>query len=162
MIETTRLRLRPLALDDAPFILRLVTQDSWLRFIGDKHVHDIVSAERYLRDGPMAMQSRSGFALQHVALASDGAPIGVCGILKRDTLPDPDLGFALLDEYAGHGYAEEAARAVLQDAEARLGIRTMLAIATPDNARSAALLARLGFRTEGPIENGALTLFARP
>lgn len=161
MIETDRLFLRPLALDDAPFILRLVTQDSWLRFIGDKKVHDLASAERYLREGPMAMQARYGFALQHVSLRNDATPIGVCGILKRDALPDPDLGFALLDEHAGHGYAAEAARAVIDDAEARLGVTTLLAIAQPDNARSVALLAKLGFRHEGPFEDGTLALFAR-
>jgi len=162
MLDTARLILRPLTLADAPFILRLVTQASWRQFIGDKGVHDVDSAERYLREGPMAMQTQHGFALQLVALRAGGTPIGVCGLLKRDSLPDPDLGFALLDEYAGHGYAFEAARAVIDDAETRLGVGRLLAIATPDNARSAALLARLGFRTEGQIDNGALTLFARP
>lgn len=160
-LTTDRLVLRPLALEDAPFVLRLVTQDSWLRFIGDKHVHDIDSAQRYLREGPMAMQARYGFALQHVSRKDDGTPIGVCGILKRDALPDPDLGFALLDEHAGHGYAFEAARAVIDDAETRLGVMTLLAIAQPDNARSLALLSKLGFQREGSFEDGALALFAR-
>ena len=162
MIETTRLILRPLALADAPFILRLVTQASWLHFIGDKGVHDIPSAERYLLDGPMAMQARLGFALQLVALRAlkdADTPIGVCGLLKRDSLPDPDLGFALLDEYAGRGYAFEAASAIVDDARSRLGLRRLLAIATPDNERSAALLARLGFVPDGTIDSGALRLF---
>ena len=162
MIETARLVLRPLTLADAPFVLRLVTQASWLQFIGDKGVHDIPSAERYLLDGPIAMQAQHGFALQLVTLRDGGTPIGLCGLLKRDSLPDPDLGFALLDEYAGHGYAFEAASAIVDDAGSRLGLRRLLAIATPDNTRSAALLGRLGFRTEGRMENGALTLFARP
>ena len=157
MIETARLILRPLGFADAPFILRLVTQKSWLHFIGDKGVHDISSAERYLLEGPMAMQAQHGFALQLVALRDGGTPIGLCGLLKRDSLPDPDLGFALLDEYSGRGYAFEAASAIVDDARSRLGLRRLLAIATPDNVRSAALLARLGFVPEGT--HGELRLF---
>lgn len=162
MIETARLILRPVTLADAPFILRLVTQASWLQFIGDKGVHDVASAERYLLEGPMAMQAQYGFALQLVALRDGDTPIGLCGLIKRDSLPDPDLGFALLDEHAGRGYAFEAASAIMDFAKGTLGLTRVLAIATPDNERSAALLGKLGFRAEGPIEDGALTLFARP
>ena len=161
MIETARLSLRPVTLADAPFILRLVTQASWLQFIGDKGVHDIPSAERYLLEGPMAMQAQYGFALQLVTLRDGGAPIGLCGLIKRDSLPDPDLGFALLDEHAGRGYAFEAASAILADAESRLGLARLLAIATPDNARSASLLARLGFQPDGTTPDDGLTLFVR-
>jgi [ribosomal protein S5]-alanine N-acetyltransferase len=159
VIETDRLSIRPLTLADAPFILSLVTQPSWLRFIGDKGVTDVASAERYLRDGPIAMQARHGFALQLVALRDSGTPIGICGLIKRDSLPDPDLGFALLDEYAGQGYAFEAASAVMHFARTTLRLTRVLAIATPDNARSAALLTKLGFTSEGTLESGALTVF---
>lgn len=159
MIATARLLIRPLATTDAPFILRLVTQMSWLHFIGDKGVHDLASAERYLREGPMAMQARHGFALQLVTLRDGGTPIGMCGLLKRDSLPAPDLGFAPLDEYAGHGYAFEAASAIMYVARGTLGLARVLAIATPDNERSAALLARLGFVPEGTLEDGRLRLF---
>lgn len=160
-IETERLVLRPLRIEDAPFILRLLTQPSWLRFIGDRGVRDLESAERYLRDVPIAMQSRYGFALQHVSLKATGEPIGLCGILKRESLPDPDIGFALLDEHAGKGYGFEAATAVIADAEQRLGLRRLLAIATPDNERSARLLGALGFEPRGMHEDGRMRLFVR-
>jgi RimJ/RimL family protein N-acetyltransferase len=159
VIETERLHIRPLTLDDAPFILALVTQPSWLRFIGDKGVTDVASAERYLREGPIAMQARHGFALQLVVLKEGATPIGICGLLKRDSLPDPDLGFALLDAYEGRGYAFEAASAIMQMARTTLGLRRVMAIATPDNARSAALLERLGFTPQGTLDAGALVVF---
>ncbi|MDQ3068516.1 MAG: GNAT family N-acetyltransferase [Acidobacteriota bacterium] len=159
MIETERLLIRPLTRADAPFILSLVTQASWLRFIGDKGVHDVESAERYLLEGPLAMEARHGFALRLVQLKGPGTPIGLCGILKRDSLSDPDLGFALLDGYAGQGYAFEAASATMTHAREALGPVRLLAIAMPNNVRSLVLLERLGFRAAGAIDNGALWLF---
>ena len=159
VIETARLLIRPLTLADAPFIFSLVTQASWLRFIGDKGVTDIPSAEAYLLDGPIAMDARHGFALRLLQLKSVGTPIGICGIVRRDSLPDPDLGFALLDEYAGQGYAFEAASATMTHARETLGLGRVLAIANRDNARSAALLERLGFKAAGVTGNGAQTVF---
>ena len=158
MLETPRLRIRPLTTVDAPFILALLTQQSWLRFIGDRGVHDLASAERYLLNGPIAMQMQHGFALRLVTLKESGVPIGMCGLLKRDTLPDPDLGFALLDEYAGNGYAHEAASAVMHHARATLGLARILAVTAIDNTRSATLLEKLGFVFEGAIESGGETL----
>lgn len=158
MLETPRLLIRPFVVEDAPFIIRLVNQESWLRFIGDRHVHDIASAERYLLDGPMAGRARNGFALDLVALKASGEPIGVCGLIKRDSLPAPDIGFALLDEYAGQTYAFEAAVAVMEHARSALGLSRILAIATLDNQRSAALLERLGFVADRMIDHEGVAL----
>ncbi len=162
MLETPRLRIRALTIADAPFVLALQSQPSWLRFIGDRGVHDLASAERYLIDGPIANRQQHGFALDLVELKESGAPIGVCGLIRRESLPHPDLGFALLDDYAGRGYAFEAASAVMAHARAALGLSTILAIATHDNARSAALLGRLGFVVDRAIdhEGTALDLYA--
>ena len=114
VLETERLALRRLTLDDAEFIFRLVNEPSWLRFIGDKNVRNLDDARNYLRTGPLDMYERFGFGMFLVERKHDGVAVGACGLLKRDTLPDPDIGYAFLPEYWGKGYALEAASAVLE------------------------------------------------
>ncbi len=156
VIETARLLLRPLSLEDAPFILRLVNEPSWLRYIGDKQVHDLAGAERYLREGPLEMAKAPGIGMNLVTRRADGEALGICGLLQREELPDPDLGFALLPEHWGQGFAHEAARACLDHAARVDGLRRVLAIATPDNRASAGLLEKLGFLEESgyAVESG--------
>jgi [ribosomal protein S5]-alanine N-acetyltransferase len=147
LIETPRLRLRRLAATDAPFILELLNDPAFLRYIGDKAVRTEDDARGYIESGPMASYERFGFGLLLVSLTS-GEPIGMCGLLKRDALDDVDLGFALLPGFRAHGYAFEAAAAVLAHAEAAWGLTRVLAITSPDNEASIGLLAKLGFAFE--------------
>lgn len=146
-IETSRLQLRWLDLDDAPFILELVNDDGWLRYIGDKGVGSIDDARRYLETGPITMYREHGFGLNRVALKRDDRAIGICGILQRENLGDVDLGFALLPAYRRQGYAREAAAAVLEQAFAS-GISRVCAFLDPDNLESRRLLQDLGFSFE--------------
>jgi len=148
-IQTPRLQLRRLTAADAGFVLRLVNDADWLRFIGDKNVHDLDDARRYIDNGPAAMYREFGFGLERVALAGDDTPIGICGLLQRPALPHPDLGFALLPAFRGRGYALEAARAVLGQAREARASKRVLAIVNPDNAASTRLLTRLGFSRAG-------------
>lgn len=150
-IETERLRLSRLTLDDAPFILELLNSPGFLRFVGDRGVRTLEAARRYLAEGPLASYARHGFGLYRVALRGDGAPIGICGILKRDTLDDADLGFALLPAFEGRGYASEAAAATLVHGQEDLGLKRLAAITDPDNAGSIRVLERAGFRFEGRV-----------
>lgn len=143
--ETERLLLRRLEPEDAPFILELVNEPGWLRFIGDRNVHDLDGARRYMEEGPRALYARLGFGLYCVT-AKDGMPLGMCGLIKRDTLEDVDLGFAFLARHHGHGYAREAAAATLEHARRDHGLTRLAAITDPDNARSIHLLESLGFR----------------
>ena len=113
VLKTERLVLRHLNAEDAPFILRLLNEPSWLQFIGDRGVRTLADAQRYIETGPIEMYGRLGFGLYHVRLAQSGEPIGMCGILKRESLKDVDLGFAFLPEFWGKGYAREASAAVL-------------------------------------------------
>lgn len=147
-LETARLVLRRLCDDDAPFIVELLNQPSFLRYIGDKGVRTVQDACRYLQDGPLASYARHGFGLYLVELKEGGQPIGICGLLKRDYLPDADVGFAFLPRFWSKGYALESAAAVLAQGRARSGLRRVLAITSPDNVASIGLLARLGFRFE--------------
>lgn len=145
-IGTERLVLTALADRDAAFMLELLNEPSFLRYIGDRGVRTIDDARRYLREGPVASYERHGFGLLRVGLKADDTPIGICGILRRDTLPEPDLGFSLLPAWWSQGYAREAADAVLRHARVVLRLGRILAITSPDNGPSIRLLDQLGFR----------------
>lgn len=150
-LTTARLRIRPFSLDDAPFVLRLLNEPSFIQIIADKGVRDLDDARRYLREGPLASYQRHGFGLWCVDLAEPGGPIGMAGLLKRDYLDHIDLGYAFLPEHTGAGYALEAAAAVMDHARTSLGVRRVLAIVNEHNARSIRLLEKLGFVGEGMI-----------
>ncbi len=144
VITTQRLVLRRLTLDDAAFIVELLNDPAWLRFIGDKGVHTQDDARDYLRKGPLTMYRNHGFGLYLVERKDGHVPIGMCGLIKRESLEDVDIGFAYLPAYRAQGYAHEAAVAVLAHGWRDFGLRRIVAITSPDNARSAALLERLG------------------
>jgi [ribosomal protein S5]-alanine N-acetyltransferase len=151
--HTQTLLIRHLTLGDASFVLRQLNEPSFLQFIGDRGVRNLIDAENYLCSGPIAGYAANGHGLNAVTLTSSGATIGMCGMLKRDTLPEPDLGYAFLPEYTGLGYAEQACRAVIADARDALGIGAMLAIVQPDNPASIKLLGKLGFVLLGQFDN---------
>ena len=151
LLETQRLRLRHLVPGDAAFVLELLNDPGWLRFIGDRNVRSLEDAEGYIRDGPAAMFARHGFGLLCVERKADGARLGICGLLKRDALPDPDLGFAFLARHTGQGYGREAGAAVLDWARASLGLERIAAITQPANAASIRVLTGLGLGREGTV-----------
>src|SRR5882672_9250334 len=136
VLETSRLLLRHLSLDDAAFIHELVNDRDWLAYIGDRNVRTLEDARAYIESGPMEMVRRLGFGLHCVELKESGDAIGICGLIKRDALPDVDLGYALLSRFRGHGYVHEAARAVLAQARSEFGFSRVLAIVSPENERS--------------------------
>ncbi len=150
-LNTDRLLLRLLTEDDAAFYMALVNEPGWIRHIGQRNIHSIDAARTAIAQGAMTMQRERGFSLYLVAREMDEAPIGICGLIKRDTLPEVDLGYAFLEAYCGHGYATEAARAVVEHARRDIGLARLMAITGPDNGRSQALLAKLGFvATDNP------------
>jgi len=148
VLETDRLILRKLTVEDAAFILQLVNEPSWLRFIGDRGVKTLEDARGYILKGPVEMYRRFGFGLYLTALKEDGAPMGLCGLIKRDSLKDVDIGYAFLPRFWGKGYAHEAAAAVLAHGKHTLGLRRIVAITSQDNHSSIKLLEKLGFRFE--------------
>lgn len=151
VLQTDRLTLSTLSTDDAPFILELVNTPSWLRYIGDRGVFTLQGAEDYIQQGPHKSYARFGFGLWRVARTEDNLSLGVCGLLKRDTLDDPDIGFAFLPEHEGQGLAFESSHAVLAYAAATLQLKRIIAITTEENRRSLNLLARLGLNFEKMI-----------
>ncbi len=147
-LETPRLTLRRLGFDDAPFLVGLLNQPSFLANIGDRGVRNIDDAHRYLREGPLAMYERSGFGLWHLSRKSDCAAIGMCGLLRRDVLPDVDVGYALLPEYWGQGYAFEAVDATLAHAARKFGLTRVIGVVSEGNAASIRVLLKAGMRFE--------------
>ncbi len=164
ILTTPRLRLRPLTEDDADFIVVLLNDPDWLRFIGDKQVRTPADAQRYLREGPIAMVARHGHGLACVERRSDGQALGLCGLIRRETLDDVDLGFAFLPAARGHGHALEAAQATLAFGFEVLGLRRIVAITDPANSASARVLKAAGLQFERRLpataQGVALDLYA--
>jgi RimJ/RimL family protein N-acetyltransferase len=141
--ETARLRLRTARPDDTAFYHALVNDPVFIEHIGDRGIRTLEDARQALLAGPIAMQEVRGHSLYVVELKDGMTPIGMCGLIKRDTLDEIDIGYAYLPDWRGQGYAFEAARAVLDYAPA-LGVRRLLAITSPNNLASNGLLRKLG------------------
>ena len=132
-------------------MLELLNEPGWLRHIGDRGVRTVEAARDYVTGRFLAMFREHGYGSYVVTLKQTAEPIGLCGLVRRDGLDGPDLGFAFLDRFHGRGYAREAAIAVLDEARRVHGVTRLLAIASPANERSIALLQKLGFRSEGTV-----------
>ncbi|HAS6089581.1 TPA: GNAT family N-acetyltransferase [Vibrio vulnificus] len=152
LCETERLIVRHFELSDSDFIIQLLNQASFIRYIADKNVRTTEDAIQYLTNGPIASYQHYGFGLSMVVLKACGTPVGMCGVLKRPELEHPDLGYAFLEKHWRQGYAEEAAKAVLADAFERYQLEQILAVTLPDNQASNGLLQKLGFSQLGTKE----------
>ena len=148
VIETERLILREMALDDAEFMLGLLNQPSFIRHIGDKGVRTLDDAREYILNGPVDSYRRFGFGLYLVESKDSQTPMGICGLLKRETLDDVDVGFAFVPEFWSRGYAFESASAVLAYARDALGLERVVAVVSPGNQASIKLLEKLGLSFE--------------
>jgi RimJ/RimL family protein N-acetyltransferase len=150
--ETKRLVIRHFELRDAQYIVNQLNQESFIRFIADKKVRNVNAAQKYLKEGPMASYQKFGFGMNIILLKHSDIPIGMCGLVKRDELEYPDLGYAFLPEYWGKGYAAEASIAILNSAVNEHGLNTILGITLADNQTSNCLLTRLGFTQKGIVD----------
>lgn len=150
--ETERLIIKHFQLSDAEFIVKQLNEESFIKSIADKQVRTIEDAKNYLKSGPIASYQRLGYGLNIVLLKQNSAPIGMCGLIKRDELMHPDIGYAFLPEYWGEGYAIEASKGVLNNAINSLHLKAILGITHPDNKSSNKLLTRLGFSQTGFLE----------
>jgi RimJ/RimL family protein N-acetyltransferase len=152
VLETPRLVLRRLTLADAGFVLELLNDPAFVRFVGDRGIRTEEDARTYLANGPLASYERLGFGLNLVSQRTDGAAIGICGLLKRPVLDDVDIGFAYLPRYRAQGLAHEAAAATLAHARDVLKLPRLAAVTAPDNTSSIRLLERLGLRYEKMVQ----------
>lgn len=150
--ETERLLLREFNLMDAAFIIELVNSPGWLAYIGDRNIKTIEQAAAYLMNGPIKSYAQNGFGLYMVELKADSMPIGMCGILKRETLENPDIGFAFLPACTGQGYAFESAAATMVFAKEVLRLPFICAITVPENKASIKLLEKIGLKLVKPVQ----------
>jgi RimJ/RimL family protein N-acetyltransferase len=152
IIETTRLQLRTFAASDDEFIFELLNTPSWLQYIGDRQIHTLADAQRYIMNNLLRVYAEQGYGALVVVLKETGKPIGMCGLFKRKYLEVPDLGFAFLPEVEGKGLAYEATMAILDYTKNELALPRLLAITQQDNQRSINLLKRSGFIQQGTIQ----------
>ena len=164
VLTTERLTLRHATTADHRFMFELVNDPAFIRNIGDRGVRTMADAERYVLDGPISSYEKFGFGMYVAALRESGTPIGLCGFVKRDWLPDVDLGFAFLPHYRSQGYAYESASAVRRYGHEVLGLTRIVAIVSPANADSIRLLEKIGLRFESMVrpanENADIKLFS--
>lgn len=146
ILETSRLTLRRLNLNDIKFILALVNSPAWIEYIGDRNIRTETQARAYLQNGPLRSYEVNGYGLFLVELKTDQTRIGICGLLRRENLSEPDIGFAFLPEFMGRGYAFEVAEATLVYAKDIFKIPFVLAITLPENKPSIKLLEKLGMK----------------
>jgi RimJ/RimL family protein N-acetyltransferase len=147
-IETERLISRRFIPDDSEFILELLNTEGWIRYIGDRNVRTTEQAKSYLENGALKSYETNGFGLNLVQLKENNKPIGMCGLIKRDYLDHPDIGFAFLPDYSGKGYAYEIAKRVIDYGLNQIQLKKILAITLPENFPSIKLLKKLGFSYE--------------
>ena len=146
--ETERLTLRPMTEEDSAFILELLNEPSFIQNIGDRNVRSLDGAKAYITNGPVASYARTGFGLYLVELRQTGESMGMCGLIRRNTLKDVDIGYAFLPRYWSKGYAFEAAQAMKQYAQESLGLKRLVAIVDPQNLGSIHLLEKLDMKFE--------------
>ncbi|MHC4822794.1 MAG: GNAT family N-acetyltransferase [Planctomycetota bacterium] len=151
VLETRRLRLGLPGPEHAAFFLELLTDPDWHRFVGDPGVRDIAAAEAWVEEKLLGLHRRFGFTLYLVELKAVSIPIGICGLVKRDTLEHMDLGFGFLPAFRGRGYAKEASLACMEHARREFSCTTLLAITDSDNEASAGLLGSMGFHYEKDV-----------
>lgn len=146
ILETERLLLRTVEVEDAPFYLNLVNDAAFIANIGDRGIRNLAAAREAIANGPVKMQATLGHSIYLVQLKASGVAVGMSGLIKRDTLDDVDIGYAFLPPYRGQGYALEAARAVVEYARGTMQLPRLLAITSPENNASNALLEKIGMR----------------
>ena len=164
ILETKRTILREVVESDAAFMLDLLNQPSFIKYIGDRNVRTVEEARDFIENRYRQSYRDNGFGLWTVELKGDGTPIGICGFVKRDTLPDADIGFAFLPQFCGQGFALESAAGVMNYGREKLKFKRVLAITTQFNESSGKLLERLGFKfeklTKQPHDPEELKLFS--
>ena len=164
-LETRRLALRWLTTGDAGLLLAIWNDPAFVRYVGDRGIRTISEAQEAMEAGVLMLYAKYGYGPFRVALKESDRPIGICGLFRRDGLDCPDLGYSILPEYCGKGFASEAASAVLDYARSTLALDRVIAIISPDNAASIGLIGKLGFEFERmhtmPGDDSAVRVYSK-
>ena len=164
LMETDRLQLRAVSVDDHALMLAVWNDPAFIRNVADRGIRTEQEARDAIVGGASKLFADYGYGPYSMSLKTDGAMIGICGLFRRDNLDDPDIGFAVLPDYCGKGYAGEAAEAVVSYARGTLGLDVLTAIVSPDNAPSIGLIKKLGLTFERmitmPGDTEAISLYS--
>lgn len=147
-LQTERLALRRLTREDADLMLAVWNDPAFHKYVGDRGIRTIEQAQEAMAGGALLLYEEYGYGPFRVALRENDQPIGICGLFRREKVEDPDIGWSVLPDYSGRGYAFEAATAVLEYAFGSLGLTRILAFITEGNAPSVGLAKKLGLRYE--------------
>jgi RimJ/RimL family protein N-acetyltransferase len=165
LMESVRLRLRPVTVDDAGLMLAVWNDPAFIENVSDRGIRTVDQAREAIESGAQKLFEDYGYGPYCMSLKSDGNLIGICGLFKRENMEDPDIGFGVLPDYCGRGYAGEAAAAVVDYARNTLGISVLTAIVSPTNAPSISLIKKLGMTFERmitmPGDDDAICLYSR-
>ena len=165
-LETERLWLRRITLEDAGLMLAVWNDPRFIRHVGDRGIRTIEEAHDALRSGAFRLYQDYGYGPYSLTRKTDGTQVGICGLFKRDILDHPDIGFAVLPDHCGQGIAGEAAAEVVRHAREDLELAELAGIVSPGNAASISLLEKLGLRRNGTItmpgETEAVCLYHLP
>jgi ribosomal-protein-alanine N-acetyltransferase len=165
LMVTERLRLRPVAVDDTELMLAVWNDPAFMRNVTDRGIRTEEQAREAIESGAQKLFEDYGYGPYCMSLKSNGQMIGICGLFKREILEDPDIGFGVLPDYCGNGYAGEAAIAVVEYARQDLGISNLTAIVSPTNVTSIGLIEKLGLTFERmitmPGDNDAVCLYSK-
>jgi len=165
MLETERLRLRKMTLDDAGLMLAVWNDPAFVRHVGDRGIRTTEDARDAMQKGALHLYEEYGYGPYRIGLKEDDTPIGICGLFRRDGLDEPDIGYSTLPDYCGKGYAFEAAAAVVDYAFAELSLERLIAIISPGNEASLSLIRKLGFEFENmhnmPDDDDAVCIFGK-
>lgn len=148
MFQTERLKMEKLSIEDAEFIFTLLNSPTWLKYIGDRNIHDIETAKSYIVNQYIKEYEQKNYGTYKIVLKETKEPIGVCGFYKRDYLENLDVGYALLPQHEGLGYAFEAISSILEYGKHVLKLDLIYAITSANNHKSQALLDKLNFKME--------------
>ncbi len=151
VLETDRLTLRRITTDDAEVLLEILNEPAFIRFVADRGVRTPEQAVEYIEVKMLPSFEQHGFGFYLLELKESGVPIGMCGLIKRETLDDVDIGFSILQRFWRNGYAYEAARAVMDYGKRQFGLPRIVGVTAPDNENSGNLLQKLGLRFEKTI-----------
>ena len=163
ILKTERLLLRRMTPADNDFILELLNGPKWMKYIGSRDIDTLEQAREYLETRVIPNYEALGFGFYIIERLEDQVRVGNCGLTLRDGMEHADIGYSLLDQYEGHGYAYEAARAILQYGFEVYKLKHIEAMVTAENERSLHLLRKLGMHYKNliklPDDNEELMLF---
>lgn len=148
-LHTQRLIIRPVTIEDAPFILELMNTPKWIQNIGERNVHTVKDAENYIIDKAFPQFETHGYGNNTIIRKDDNVKLGTCGLYHREDREDPDIGFAFLPAYEGKGYAFEAANQIMIATKEDYGLKELSGYTLESNFASRKLLERLGFNLKG-------------